>query len=349
MVNFCSDNAAGASPEIVAALAAAAHGPALPYGEDDWTRRVEARLAEIFETELAAFPVATGTTANALALSVMVPPFGAVYCHKEAHVNVDECGAPEFFTGGAKLVPLKGAHGKIAAEDLAAATGGAGVVHHVQPAAVSLSQSTEAGTLYTPDELHAIAEVARARGLGLHVDGARFANALVSLGRSPAEITWKAGVEALSFGATKNGALAAEAVILFKPGLGETFGYRRKRGGHLFSKMRFLSVQLEAYLEGDLWLNNARHANAMAGRLAEGLAELPGVRLSHPVQANEIFARLPEAMIAGLLDKGFRFYRWGPEENSEVRLVASFDTRPEDVEAFLAAARALAGAGRRRA
>ena len=342
MVNFCSDNASGASPEILRALEAANRGPAMPYGDDALTRGLEARLAEVFETEVAAFPVATGTAANALSLALMTAPFGAVYCHREAHIQVNECGAPEFYSGGARLVPLAGDHGKIAAADLARAVTGAGVVHHVQPAALSLSQATEAGTAYRPAEIAALAEVARGHGLGLHLDGARFANALVFLDCSPAALTWKAGVDALSFGATKNGALGAEAVILFKPSLAETFGYRRKRGGHLLSKMRFLSAQLAAYLADDLWLKNAAHANAMARRLAEGLAALPGVGLSHPVEANEVFARLPETMIAGLLAGGFEFYRWGPEEAREIRLIASFDSAPEDVEAFLSAAAALA-------
>ncbi len=347
MVNLCSDNAGGAAPEILAALEAAGRGWAMPYGNDDLTRRVEARLQEIFEAKAAVFPVATGTAANGLCLSLMTPPYGAIFCHEHAHIHEDECGAPEFYTGGAKLVTLGGAHGKLAAADLGAAieAAGAGVVHHVQPAAVSLSNASEAGTVYTPDELGAIAEVTRAHGLGLHVDGARFANALVSLGCSPAELTWKAGVEALSFGATKNGALAAEAVILFKPALAANLPFRRKRGGHLLSKMRFLSAQLDAYLTDDLWLRNARHANAMARRLAEGLAQFPGVRLSHPVEANEIFARLPEAMIQGLTERGVHFYRWGPKENSQVRLIASFDTRAEEVDRVLAAARELSGAG----
>ncbi|MDH3793082.1 MAG: beta-eliminating lyase-related protein, partial [Rhodospirillales bacterium] len=252
MTNFCSDNTAGASPQILEALARAAAGKVMPYGNDDLTRRVEARLREVFETDCAVFPVATGTAANVLGLSVMTPPYGAVYCHKDSHINVDECGAPEFFTGGAKLVTLDGAHGKLTPEILAGAIGGVGDVHHVQPAAISLTQASEAGTLYTPEEVAAIGDLARQHGLGLQMDGARFANALVALGCSPAEITWRAGVDALAFGATKNGALAAEAVVLFKPELARTFAYRRKRGGHLFSKMRFLSAQLDAYLADDL-------------------------------------------------------------------------------------------------
>jgi threonine aldolase len=343
MVSFTSDNASGVAPEILQALAEANSGPAMPYGADAITQRVSARLAEVFETEVTVFPVATGTAANSLSLSVMVPPYGAVYCHELAHIHVDECGAPEFYTGGAKLVPLAGAHGKFDAQTLSAAIEGAGNVHAVQPAAVSITQASEAGTIYTPAEIAALSEVARANGLGLHMDGARFANALVAGNHSPAELTWKSGVDALSFGATKNGALGAEAVVLFKPALADTFAYRRKRGGHLFSKMRFLSAQIEAYLRDDLWLRNARHANAMAGQLASGLGKISGVGLCHPVEANEIFARMPEAMIAGLQAKGFVFYRWGAPAACEVRLVTSFETDPKDVAAFVSAAASLAG------
>jgi threonine aldolase len=343
MVSFTSDNASGVAPEILHALAEVNGGPAMPYGADAITRRVEARLAEVFEAEVTVFPVATGTAANSLSLSVMVPPYGAVYCHELAHIHVDECGAPEFYTGGAKLVPLAGGHGKFDAKTLSAAIEGAGNVHAVQPAAISITQASEAGTIYTPAEIAALSEVARTHGLGLHMDGARFANALVAGNHSPAELTWKSGVDALSFGATKNGAMGAEAVVLFKPELAATFAYRRKRGGHLFSKMRFLSAQLDAYLRDDVWLRNARHANAMAGQLASGLIAIPGVSLCHPVEANEIFARMPEAVIAGLLAKGFAFYRWGAPAACEVRLVTSFNTDPKDVKAFVSAASSLAG------
>jgi threonine aldolase len=339
-MNFCSDNVAGASPEIVEAIARANRGPAMPYGNDPWTERVEKRLAEIFEREVAVFPVATGTAANVLCLSALTPPWGTIYCHAESHIAVDECGAPEFFTGGAKLALIEGAAGKIDVGDLKPA--GAGIVHHTQPASVSLTEATEAGTLYTEAEIGAVAAVCRSHGLGLHMDGARFANALVALGCTPAELTWKAGVDALSFGATKNGAIAAEAAIFFDKAKAAAIGYRRKRGGHLFSKMRFLSAQLEAYLEGDLWLRNARHANLMAKRLAEGLAPLPGARLAYAVEANEIFVSLPERAIAGLEAKGFRFYRWTEEESGALlRLVCAFDTEPAHVEAFLAAARGI--------
>jgi threonine aldolase len=340
MMNFCSDNVAGAAPEIIEAIARANQGAAMPYGNDPWTERVEKRLAEIFEHEVRVFPVATGTAANVLCLAALAPPWGTIYCHAESHIAVDECNAPEFYTGGAKLALIGGADGKIAAADLRPA--GAGVVHHSQPAAVSITQATEAGTVYTPDEIAAIAGICRTHGLGLHMDGARFANALASLGCSPAELTWKAGVDALSFGATKNGAVAAEAAVFFDAAKAASVPYRRKRGGHLFSKMRFLSAQLEAYLADDLWLRNARHANAMARRLGEGLAALPGARLAYEVEANEVFVSLPERAIAGLEAAGFRFYRWAEEEGGALlRLVCAFDTAPADVEAFLATARSI--------
>lgn len=311
-MNFCSDNVTGVAPEIMAALAVANEGAAMPYGNDECSQRLEAKFSDLFETAVTVFPVATGSAANALALSVIAPPFGAIYCHAESHINADECGAPEFYTGGAKLVTLTGSDGKICAADLVTvlARSGAGVVHHVQPAAVSLTQASEAGTVYSVDEVHDIAEITHAHNLSLHMDGARFANAVVSLGCSPADITWRAGVDVLSFGATKNGAMAAEAVVFFNQSLAETFSYRRKRSGHLFSKMRFLSAQLEAYITDDLWIRNAAHANQMAATLAAGLASLPGAHLCHSVEANEIFIQLPEAVIAGLVADGFQFYRW---------------------------------------
>lgn len=344
-MNFCSDNVTGVAPEIMAALAAANEGAAMPYGNDEYSQRLEAKFSDLFETAVKVFPVATGSAANALALSVMAPPFGAIYCHAQSHINLDECGAPEFYTGGAKLVTLAGSNGKIRAADLAAviARAGAGVVHHVQPAAVSITQASEAGTVYSTDEVHQIAEVSHAHGLGLHMDGARFANAVVSLGCSPSDLTWRAGVDVLSFGATKNGAMAAEAVVFFNQSLAETFSYRRKRSGHLFSKMRFLSAQLEAYITDDLWLRNATHANQMAAKLAAGLALLPGAQLCHSVEANEIFIQLPEAVIEGLVADGFQFYRWEGEHSTILRLVTAFNTRDEDVTAFVEAARYYSG------
>ena len=336
--NFASDNVSGAAPQIVAALAAAADGAAMPYGADDWTARVEARLAALFETDVAVFPVATGTAANALALAALTPPHGAIYCHRDCHAYLDECGAPEFYTGGAKMVPLAGAPAKLAADDLerALATARPHGPHNVRPAALTVSQATEAGTAYSVDELAALCAIARDHDMGVHMDGARFANALVHQGLSPAAATWRLGVDVLSFGATKNGALAAEAVVFFRRELAHEFAERRKRGGHLLSKQRFISAQLDAYLSDDLWLANARAANRAAARLAAGLAALDGMCLLHPVEANEVFAALPEAVIAGLERDGFVFYRMGGA--GTVRLVASFNTPDGDVDAFLAAA-----------
>jgi threonine aldolase len=342
-MNFCSDNVTGFAPEILEALARANQGPAMPYGDDDLTAEVERRFAELFEHEVAVFLVATGSSANALALSCLTPPFGAIYAHPAAHVMVDECGAPEFYSGGAKMVGVPGAHGKFAAADLdkVLAASGRGVVHHVQAASVSLSQATEAGTIYRPDEIAAIAEVVRRHKLRLHMDGARFANALVAQNASPAELTWRSGVDVLSFGASKNGALAAEAVVFFDKSLAAEMPYRRKRAGHLFSKMRFLAAQFEAYLTDDLWLRHARHANAQARRLSEGLAKLPGARLLHPVEANEIFIALPEPVIAGLEQAGFRFYRWIEEGPGILRLVTAFNTDPAHVTEFVKTAEKL--------
>jgi threonine aldolase len=340
-MNFCSDNIVWVAPEIMAALVASSHEIAMPYGNDDRSQRLSTLFSELFETEVLVFPVATGTAANALALSVMTPAFGSIYCHHQSHINSDECGAPEFFTGGAKLVTLPGEHGKINAIDLATALAraGIGVVHHVQPAAISLSQASEAGTIYSIDEVTRIAEVAHSHGLTLHMDGARFANAVVSLSCHPGDITWRAGVDVLSFGATKNGAMAAEAVVFFNHDLAHTFRYRLKRSGHLLSKMQFLSVQLEAYIKNDLWLTNAAHANNIAKNLAQKLTALPNVKLCHPVEANEVFIQMPEEVITSLLAAGFQFYRWDGEDSTTVRLVTAFNTKEEDITTFVEAAR----------
>ena len=338
-MNFRSDNVSGIAPEILAAIAAANAGTAPSYGADAVTERLAAAVATLFEHEVAVFPVATGTAANALALATLTPVWGAIYCHEASHVQTDECGAPEFFAGGAKLLPLPGADAKLAPAAVEAALTERGVVHHVQPAAISISQVTEAGTVYRPAEIAALGALARRHGLALHMDGARFANAVAALGCSPAELTWRAGVDVLSLGATKNGALAAEAVVFFDPARAEGFAYRRKRGGHLISKMRFLSAQLEAYLADGLWLRHAGHANHMAGLLAHGLAALPGARLRHPAEANEVFIELPERAVAALAAAGFGFYRWGSGLSSCLRLVTAFDTSERDVEAFIATAR----------
>jgi threonine aldolase len=268
-----------------------------------------------------------------------------VFCHEASHIQTDECGAPEFFTGGAKLIPLSGEHGKITAEALERAVTPlpAGVVHHVQPKVVSLTQLTECGTVYTPGEVRAIADFAHDNGMAVHMDGSRFANALATLGCTAAEITWQAGVDVLSFGATKNGAMAAEAVIFFDPAKAGDIEFRRKRAGHLWSKSRFLAAQFDAYLADDLWLRLAAHANAMARRLADGLAGIDGVTLIHPVEGNEVFATLPEGMAGRLLAAGARFYPWiypgDATAGGTIRLMTFFCTRDEDVESFVSLCR----------
>jgi len=338
--NFASDNVAGALPEVIAAVTEAASVGAMPYGDDPWTERVETRLREVFECDLQAFPVATGTAANALALSALCPPFGTVFCHPMSHANTDECGAPEFFTGGAKLTLVDGADGKIdsAALDTAIATARPNGVHNMPPAAVSITQENEAGSVYSLDEVDAIAEVSRRHELALHMDGARFANALVSLGCSPADVTWRRGVDVLCFGATKGGAMAAEAVIFFCEEQAAAFGERRKRGGHLLSKMRFVSSQLDGYLSDDAWLRAARAANACAARLADGLAAIGNSTLVRPADANIVFAQLSPPVLDRLEADGFRFYRAG--DDGTIRLVVAWSTTEADVDGFLAAVRA---------
>jgi threonine aldolase len=348
-MNFASDNAAGVAPEIFEAMVRANAGAALAYGRDDWTRTVERRFAELFEREVAVFLVATGTAANALALAHLAPPWGAVLCHADAHVATDECGAPEFFGAGLKLVGLPGAAGRIAPETLRRALDGGqwGGPHHVSPAVLSLSQATEAGTIYRPDELRALAEIAHARGMAVHMDGARFGNALARMNASPAQATWQAGVDALSFGATKGGALAAEAVVFFDPARAAAMPERRKRGGQLVSKHRFIAAQFEAYLADGLWLRLARHANAMADRLAAGLAAI-GHAPVWPVEANEVFVALPAEADRRLKLAGAMYYPWLadaangislPQDAVLVRLVTSFATTADDVDRLVVVAR----------
>lgn len=341
---FGSDNMAGVAPQILAALAAANDGLTRSYGADDISARLERRFSEIFEREVSVFLVSTGTAANALCLAAATPPWGAVLCHPFSHIENDECGAPEFFSGGAKLVHVDGADAKIDPQALRLkARDESANVHVVQPACVSITQATELGSLYTPSEVAEIGAICRERGLTFHMDGSRFANAVAALDASPAEMSWKAGVDLLSFGATKNGAMGVEAIIAFNPEHARDIAFRRKRAGHLTSKMRFLAAQMEAYLAEDLWLANARHANAMAARLARGLAQVPGVRIASESRTNIQFCTMPSEMIRGLLDAGFYFYsdRWEP---NTVRLVTSFVTTERDVDLFAGAARALASA-----
>lgn len=350
-LDFASDNSSGAHPSILQAIVAANHGPAAAYGADAWTRRAELALTEIFEREIAVFLVATGTAANALALSAVTDPWGAVVCHEFAHIAADECGAPEFFSAGAKLVGVPGAAGKITPATLndALAIMPRGVVKQVQPQALSLSQANECGALYTPAEIAALAEAAHGAGMAVHMDGARFANALVALGLTPAEMSWKAGVDVLSFGATKNGALACEAVVFFDPERAKNFAYRRKRGGHTLSKGRLLGAQMEAYLKDGLWLDLAGQANARAAELEAGLSALPGVRFPWRREINEVFAIAPHAMHERMTASGARYHPWTsralePHERPAadevfVRLIPSFATPPEAVAALVRAAR----------
>ena len=330
-MNFSSDNVTGVCPEIAAAVSGANRGLAMPYGADDATRNVEAAIKQLFQCKANVFLLSTGTAANVLALSVLCPPYGSIYCHPKAHIEIDECGGPEFYTGGAKLVLLPERGGKILADDLAEALKNEhGDVHHVRPSVVSLTQTGETGAVYSIDEIKAISNIAHKHGMKVHMDGARFANAVAALGCSAAETSCKAGVDILSFGASKNGAFAAEAVVIFTPGLEEDFAYRRKRGGHLFSKMRFLAAQFEAYLKDDLWLKSARHANDCMGTIVQGLCEIKDVEFLFPPDANMLFARLPNSMIVDLRTKGFSFYDWPGENFSTIRLVTSFNTNKED-------------------
>lgn len=343
-LGFSSDNIAAASPQVIEALVACNAGQARAYGADELTARVERKFGELFEREVSVLLVPTGTAANALALAALTPPWGSVLCHRDSHVNNDECGAPEFFTGGAKLVTVDGAEAKLDVDALRiAALAKRGDVHCTQPACATITQATEVGSLYTVDEIAAIGEVCRSSSLRLHMDGSRFANALVALGCTPAEMTWKAGVDVLSFGATKNGVPAAEAIVAFDPAIAGELAFRRKRAGHLFSKMRFLSAQIDAYLEGDLWLRNASQANAMAQRLVAGLRGFSCIEVLGEPRANIVFCRLPRALIEALHAQNFGFYhdRWGP---GVVRLVTSFATTAVDVDYLLDAVRQAIGA-----
>ena len=345
--NFKSDNVTPACDAVMAAVNAANTGSVPSYGDDGFTRELQGAASEVFGTEVAIYPVTTGTAANALALSQLVPPFGAVYCHDAAHIVTDECGAPEFFTGGAKLLGLPAADGKIKPEQVEGAIAFAQDmgVHHVKPGALSLTQATEWGTVYDLSEVAALTAMARRHGLPVHMDGARFANALVHLGCTPAQATWKSGVDVLSLGATKNGALCAEAVVFFDPARARDFERRRKRAGHLWSKMRFLSAQLLAYFTHGLWLENARHANDMASALAHGLRNIAGASLRQSVDANEVFVALPEATVAALEQQGFGFYRWplcAVPDGVAIRLVTSYLTPRAHVDEFLAAAESCA-------
>ncbi|MBB3999840.1 threonine aldolase family protein [Aureimonas pseudogalii] len=345
---FASDNWSGVHPAINDALAANASGMAAAYGASELDKAVERRFDEIFEREVAVFFVGTGTAANSLAFAAVNRPGGVVLCHREAHVIEDECGAPEFFTHGARMAPVDGANGLIDPYNLKRelARFRPDFIHAGQPMAVTVSQPGEAGTLYTVGEIGAIADIAHERGLSLHMDGARFANALVASNASPADMTWRAGVDILSFGATKNGCWCAEAVVFFDPEKARQFPYIRKRGAQLFSKTRFVAAQFTAYLGDGLWLKLAAHSNAMADALREGIRRSTHAREAWNTRTNEVFAIVETATAAKLRAEGAVFYDWNPPHGSPtligeneqlIRLVTSWSTEPGDVERFAAA------------
>lgn len=340
-MTFASDNWAGAAPEILNAIVRANDDAAPAYGGDDLTKRVERKFADIFERECAVYFVATGGAANGLALSVLTPPYGMILAHEESHIQMDECAGPEFFTGGAKILPVAGDAGKLTADGVRNALKGFPErPPHGAPAQVlSVTQGTECGTIYSVSELKALCAAAREAGLAVHMDGARFANAAAATGASPADLTWKTGVDVLSFGGTKNGCLAAEAVIFFDPAKARDFAFRRKRAGHLLSKMRFIAAQFDAYLEGGLWLKLAAHANAMAKKLCEGLAAIEGVEICYPTEINEVFATFPAGVPEKLRAGGMFFYPWitpgDPADGRLQRLICSFRTSEAEVRDFL--------------
>lgn len=333
-MRFFSDNAAPVCPQVLEALAGV-NQLDTAYDGDRWSQQLDGRFSDLFGTPVRALWVPTGTSANSLALAALVQPHGGVVCHRDAHINVDECGAPEFYTHGAKLMAGEGPGAKLTPEAIRAVIDPIrNDVHQVQPHAVSITQATEYGLAYTPDEVAAIGDLAKARKLGLHMDGARFANAVAHLGCHPGDVTWRAGIDVLSFGFVKNGGMSAEALIFFNPELADATLYRRKRAGLLFSKGRYLAAQLLAMLEDDLWLANARAANAGA-RL---LAEAAGDRLVFPVEANEVFLKVSAGEAAGLRTLGFDFYDWGV---GEARLVTSWNQQPDEIRPLADAIRAL--------
>jgi threonine aldolase len=330
-LRFFSDNTSSACPEMLHALQDVNHGLTPAYGDDDWTLRLDEALGTFFATPVRAFAVATGTAANALSLATLSPPYGAIYAHEESHIATDECAAPGFFSGGAQLQLLPGEHGRLNAATLERALTAHRIdVHTVQPAVLSLTQASELGTVYRAHEIRELCALAHRHGLKVQMDGARFANAVTFLNCQPADVTWRAGVDVLSFGATKNGALAAEAVVFFDTALVRDFELRRKRAGHLLSKSRYIAAQLLAYLKDDLWKRNAARTN----RFAQQIGRAAGPSLMYPVEANEVFLRLGVERRARLRAAGFEFYDWGAERAGEARIVVSWDQPEEDVPAL---------------
>ncbi|EKE44152.1 Low specificity L-threonine aldolase [Oceaniovalibus guishaninsula JLT2003] len=343
-MHFASDNSGPVHPAIVEALVRVNEGHAMPYGADAATADAVARIRDLFEApEAAVHLVATGTAANALLLATMCAPWQTIFCADIAHVAMDECGAPEFFTGGAKLSLVPTEHGLMTPDALETriAAAAQGVVHSVQRGPVTITSVTECGTVYSPDALRDLTGVAQAHGCAVHLDGARLANAAAALGCSPADMTWKAGVDAVSFGGTKNGLMGAEAAIIFDPALAWQFELRRKRGGHLFSKHRYLGAQMAAYLTDDLWLTMAGSANRAAARLAQAIADLPDARLLHPCQANMVFAEWPRAAHRRALAAGAAYYPAGSldgpdDEPVAARMVCDWSASDADTDRFVA-------------
>ncbi|MDR1827017.1 MAG: low specificity L-threonine aldolase [Methylobacteriaceae bacterium] len=345
-MHFGSDNIVGASQPVLDAILAANSGAEPSYGADSVKKRVDKMFCDLFERDVQVFLVATGTGANALCVSAMTPPWGMCISNEESHINGEETGAPELYTGGAKLMTLKGDKGRLLPDVLDAYVRNLSPGFYQMPAkSISVSQLNECGIAYTPDEIAALSDVAKKYRLWMHMDGARFANALVHRKVTPAEMTWKSGVDILSFGATKNGALAAEAIVVFRPELAEAMEYRRKRAGQTISKGRLLSSQFIGYLENDHWLSNARHANAMAAELKAGLEKIPGIRLPWEVEGNEVFPVMPRKVFKALKDAGAVFYEWptrsvaaadkpGADETM-ARLVTSFQTTADEVAQFV--------------
>ncbi|HEU0040045.1 MAG TPA: low specificity L-threonine aldolase [Verrucomicrobiae bacterium] len=340
---FASDNYAGICPEAWAALAAANAGHEVSYGNDTWTQKASDLLREIFERDCDVFFVFNGTSANSLSLASLCQSYNSVLCHELAHVEVAECGAPEFFSNGAKVLLLAGANGKISPPEIERAVNKRTDLHYPKPRVVSVTQATEVGTVYSLGEVRALVEVARRQGLRVQMDGARFANAVAALNVAPAELTWRAGVDVLCFGMTKNGIAVGEAVVFFDRELAREFDYRCKQGGQLASKMRFLSAPWTGMLKDGAWLRHAQHANAMAKRLDAGLRGIPGVQVSYPVESNAVFAKVPPAAEKQMHERGWKFYT-GVVTPDESRLMCSWDTTPEDVDAFVADLRELTGA-----
>lgn len=331
---FASDNYSGICPEVWAAMAEANRGHERAYGEDSWTARAADRFRQLFETDCEVFFAFNGTAANSLALASLCQSYHSVICSETAHVETDECGAPEFFSNGSKLLPAHGAYGKLTPAAVLEVISRRSDIHYPKPRVVTLTQSTEVGTVYRPEEVAAIAACAREHGLRVHMDGARFANAVASLGVAPAEITWKVGVDVLCFGGTKMGLPVGEAVVFFDRRLSEDFAYRCKQSGQLASKMRFLSAPWLGILEDEVWLKHARHANAMAQRLASGLMQVPGARLMFPVESNGVFCELPPAVLDGLRARGWRFYTFIGAGGA--RFMCSWDTEEARVRELAA-------------